>query len=107
MKKGFFFLLLCPLLLEAVTIHITNDSRYPLIATIYDKHGDIMSVAGIPKGQKYTWRDSVHGATNMEEGPFRIVFTCRNGDEYGYVRHVADNVTVNARSAQGRRHCGS
>lgn len=107
MKKFALAFLFIPLFLEAITIYIKNDSPYPLIATIYDKQDNVMQVSAIHQGNTYTWYDSYHAATDFEKGPFRVVFTCRNGDEYGTVRNVRDNSHVNARRSIGRKHCGS
>ena len=108
MKKKFVLtaLLFVPLLLHAITIHIKNDTTTTLIATIYDKKEKVMSVSMLSPGQHYYWMDTVTGGSNNEERPFTVVFTCKNGDTYGTVKHVNDNFQVNARSARGSKRCG-
>ena len=108
MKKVFFFtaLVLLPLLLYPITIEITNDTTTPLIATIYDNKADVMNVSVLYPKQSYKWMDSRNGASNYEDGPFTVVFTCKNGDKYGTVKHINDNFHVTARNAVGPRRCG-
>ncbi len=99
-------LIFLPLFLQAVTIHIKNDSIYSLTATIYDKKGDKINTSELFPNQVHTWIDSLSGAENWETGPFKIVFTCQNGDLYGTIKDVNDGFTVTTRSAIGPKRCG-
>ena len=106
-KKSFLIaLILAPLFLQAVTIHIKNDSTYPLTATIYDKKEEKVNTSELLPNQIHTWIDSLSGAENWEEGPFKIIFTCQNGDLYGTIKNVNDGFKVPARGAVGLKQCG-
>lgn len=99
-----FFLLFSSL--YAVTIHIHNDSSYTLNATIYSKANAELTSIEVRPAHMVKWQDSFYDAKDYTEGPYRIVFTCPNGETYGAVSNIPPNSTVYAKRARGKKKCG-
>ncbi|MCB1072302.1 MAG: hypothetical protein KDK96_04275 [Chlamydiia bacterium] len=99
-----FFLLFSSL--YAVTINIHNDSNYSLNATIYSGTNTELTSLEVRPAHMVKWQDSFYDAKDYTKGPYRIVFTCPNGDIYGTVSKVPPNSTVYAKRAQGKKKCG-
>lgn len=92
--------------LYGVTININNDSIYTLNATIYSGTSAELATIEVRSAHSIKWQDSFFDAKDYSKGPYTIVFTCPNGDEYGTVSKVAQNSTVYAQRARGRKKCG-
>jgi len=101
MKLLTFFFLFSSL--YGVTIH--NDSTYPLTATVYSKENRELTSIEIGPSHTVKWQDSFYGARAYTKGPYRIVFTCLNGDEYGTISKIARNAKVYAQRSRGRKRC--
>ncbi|MCB1107567.1 MAG: hypothetical protein KDK76_05690 [Chlamydiia bacterium] len=100
------FLSLVSFSLYGTALYIYNDSPYTLNAKIFSKdHSEVASMS-IASGHTLTWQDSLFDAKDYTEGPFSVVFTCPNGDEYGTVSSVAQNFTVYAQRSRGPKKCG-
>ncbi len=99
-------LLLLSISLHAITIQVTNDSSYTLHATIYSASDAELSSLVLSPKNTITWQDSFFDARDYAEGPFKVVFTCPDGDEYGTVTRIAQNATVRAQAARGPKRCG-
>ncbi len=93
--------------LYGVTIIINNDSLYTLNATIYSGSDVELTSLEVNASHVIKWQDSFFDAKDYSKGPYTIVFTCPNGDEYGTVTKVAQNATVYAQSSRGRKKCGA
>lgn len=104
MKMFPFFLFFSTL--YGVTIHIHNDSLYSLNATIYSGTNDEVTSIEVRPSHMVKWQDSPYDARDYTKGPYRIVFTCPNGDNYGTVSNVPPNSTVYAKKARGKKKCG-
>lgn len=107
MIKWIVISLIFALPLSGLTLDIYNDSRYILHATIYSKEDVELSDLVISPGHSIKWQDSLFDAKDYEKGPFKVVFTCPNGDVYGVVPSVAQDYKVHARRSRGRKTCGS
>jgi hypothetical protein len=104
MKWVIFFCLLFSIV-EAASLRIVNNSPYPLTASIYSVKNEYLGALLIDSRHEGSWRDSYHGASDWTKGPYKVVFTCPNGSEYGVVKKVNDGFTVYARRATGSRRC--
>lgn len=93
--------------LHGITIDIHNDSSYTLHAKVYDAEEEKMTEVVIFPDNSMKYQDSLFDAKDYAKGPFKVVFTCPNGSEYGTVSHIAQNFTVYARSARGPKKCHS
>jgi hypothetical protein len=89
--------------LSAVTINVYNDSPYTLQAKIYSAKNKELSSMTVISGHSISYYD----ARDYTEGPFRVVFTCPNGDFYGKSSPVAQNSTVHAQRSRGPKKCGA
>lgn len=102
--KAFIFTLLSSSLFAA-SITVLNDSSYFLNARIYSGSKELLTSLDIPKGHSIQWADGPFNSRDYSKGPYSVVFTCPNGDEYGTVSKIAENSTVYAKSAIGRKKC--
>ncbi len=93
--------------LFAASITVYNDSPYFLTATIYSGKKAELTTLEIPKDHSVQWADGPFNSRDYTKGPYSVVFTCPNGDEYGTVSKIAENSTVYARRAIGRRKCNT
>ncbi len=91
--------------LYAATIHIHNDSPYSLNATIYSETNTELTSIEVHPGHMVKWQESFYDAKDYTKGPYRIVFTCPNGAVYGTVSKAAQNSTVYAKRARGKKKC--
>lgn len=103
MKLFLLSLISCPLIAASITV--LNDSSYFLSATIYSGTKKELTTLEIPTGHSVQWADGPYNSRNYSKGPYTIVFTCPNGDEFGTVSKVPENSTVYAKRATGRRKC--
>ena len=97
------FLFSLPLFAASVTVH--NDSLYLLKADIYSKSKELLTTLEIPKDHSFQWVDGPYNSRDYTKGPYTVVFTCPNGDEYGVVSMIPENSTVYAQRATGRKRC--
>lgn len=100
-----FFILVFFSGLHAASLQINNDSSYELTATVYSARGEFLAELTLPPSNSTQWRDSSQNASDWTAGPYSVVFTCPNGDEYGRVRRVNDGFSVYARHSIGPRYC--
>lgn len=91
--------------LMGVTINVRNDSPYTLHAKVYTNSGHEMTDMVVSSGHSIKYQDSPFNARDYAKGPFKVIFTCPNGEEYGRVSNVSQNFTVYARSARGAKKC--
>lgn len=94
-------------MLSAVAIDVYNDSPYTLQAKIYSAKNAELSSMTVISGHSIKWSDSYYDARDYSEGPFRVVFTCPNGDFYGKSSPVGQNSTVHAQRTRGPKKCGA
>ena len=99
-----FFLFFCSAI-HAASLQINNDSSYNLTATIYSARGEYLAELSLPPRNSSQWRDSYHNASDWTAGPYTVVFTCENGEEFGRVKRVNDGFSVYARHSIGPRYC--
>ncbi len=98
-------LLLIPLTAFAESVHIINDSPFPLIAKILAADGTEHGTAHLNQGHQVTWHDNYRGASQFSTTPYTIIFTCKSGKEYGISTNVGPGQTVTAESSSGPRIC--
>ena len=100
-------LLVCTLFktpLPAASINIYNDSPFTL-------YGEILTADGSSKGNLLLaplnltmWHEELGNAT-WSQTPFTIIFTCKNGTQYGVLANVQTGATVSALASDGKRYC--
>ena|SRR3990167_3116087 len=101
----FFFFFFFFSVIHAASLQIKNDSSYELTATIYSARGEFLGELTIPPSNSTQWRDSYQNASDWTAGPYTVVFTCPNGEEFGRVRRVNDGFSVYARHSIGPKYC--
>lgn len=94
-------------ILSAVAIDVYNDSSYTLQAKIYSAEKVELSSMTIVSGHSIKWYDNYFNAKDYVKGPFRVVFTCPNGDFYGKSSPARQNSTVHAQRTRGPKKCGA
>ena len=98
-----FLILAAPLM--GVTINVRNDSPYTLHAKVYTNFGHEMTDMVVSPGHSIKYQDSLFDARDYAKGPFKVIFTCPHGEEYGSVSNVSQNFTVYARASRGAKKC--
>ena len=105
MKFIFAFLLFGITTLFAGSVRIMNDSPFPLNAEIIASDGSHKGKLSIAPQQQMTWQDSSSGATVWSQTPYTVIFTCKNGKQFGVLSGVQQGATVTALSSSGDRYC--
>lgn len=103
MKTLILALLISPLFAASITVY--NDSPYFLTATLYSREKEELTTLEIPKDHSVQWADGLFNSRDYTKGPYSVIFTCPNGDEYGTVSKIPENSTVYAKRALGRKKC--
>lgn len=84
---------------------IYNDSAFPLTATILDATGQIKGKVTMAPQHQMKWQDSNQNITTFSETPFTVIFTCKDGTEYGVSTNIPQSSFVSANSSSGRHYC--
>lgn len=105
MKFIFAFLLFGITTLFAGSVRIMNDSPFPLNAEIIASDGSHKGKLSIAPQQQMTWQDSSSGAAVWSQTPYTVIFTCKNGKQFGVLSGVQQGATVTALSSSGDRYC--
>lgn len=91
--------------LFAGSVRIMNDSPFPLQAEIIASDGSHKGKLSIAPQQQTTWQDSSSGAAVWSQTPYTVIFTCKNGKQFGVLSGVQQGATVTALSSSGDRYC--
>ena len=98
-------LLLFPALCFSAAVTIYNDSAFVLNSTILDATGQIKGKVTLAPQHQMKWQDSQQNITTFSETPFTVIFTCKDGTEYGVSTNVPQSSFVSANSSNGRHYC--
>ena len=82
-----------------------NDSPFPLHAEIIAADGSRKGKISIAPQQQITWQDSSSGANVWSQTPYTIIFTCKDGKQFGVLSGIQQGATVTALSSSGDRYC--
>lgn len=100
----FFLLLTIPLL--GGTVRIMNDSPFPLHAEVISADGQSKGKLSLNPQQQLTWTDSSSSGTNVwSQTPYTVIFTCKNGKQFGVSSGIQQGGLVLALSSSGDRFC--
>lgn len=105
MRYLFAFLLFGNATIFAGSVRIMNDSPFPLNAEIIASDGSRKGKLSIAPQQQMTWQDSSSGAAVWSQTPYTVIFTCKNGKQFGVLSGVQQGGTVTALSSSGDRYC--
>lgn len=100
-----------PLLLFVITslfagsVRIMNDSPFPLNVEIIAGDGSHKGKLSVKPQKQITWQDSSSGAAVWSQTPYTVIFTCKNGKQFGVLSGVQQGATVTALSSSGDRYC--
>ncbi len=105
MKAIFALCLFCFTTLYAGSVRIMNDSHFPLKAEVISADGNSKGKISINPQQQATWQDSNSGANVWSQTPYTVVFTCKDGKQFGVLSGIQQGATVTALSSFGDRYC--
>ncbi|MDJ0652256.1 MAG: hypothetical protein QNJ27_04560 [Simkaniaceae bacterium] len=105
MRYLFAFLFFGNVTLFAGSVRIMNDSSFPLNAEIIASDGSRKGKLSLAPQQQMTWQDSSSGAAVWSQTPYTVIFTCKNGKQFGVLSGVQQGGTVTALSSSGDRYC--
>ncbi|PCI77194.1 hypothetical protein COB21_03410 [Candidatus Aerophobetes bacterium] len=90
--------------LFGVSVSIYNDSPFHLTAEILLADGSNKGKVQLPPLNMTTWHAELGNAV-WSQTPFTVIFTCRNGSQYGVFSGVQTGATITALTSQGKRYC--
>lgn len=103
------FLVLCLFLtipLLGGTVRIMNDSPFALHAEVVSADGQSKGKLFLNPQQQLTWTDSASSGTNVwSQTPYTVIFTCKNGKQFGVSSGIQQGGLVMALSSSGDRYC--
>ncbi len=105
MKVIFALLLFSFTTLFAGSVRIMNDSPFPLRAEVIAADGSSGGKLLINSQQQVTWQDSYSGANVWSQTPYTVIFTCKDGKQFGVLSGVQQGATISALSSSGDRYC--
>ncbi|QVL57815.1 MAG: hypothetical protein KFB93_01690 [Simkaniaceae bacterium] len=87
------------------SVRIFNDSPYLLKAEVIASDGGSKGKMSINPQQQITWQDSSSGTNVWSQTPYTVIFTCKDGKQFGVLSGVQQGATVTALSSSGDRYC--
>lgn len=87
------------------SITVYNDSPFPLNATILAADGTKKANVHVMPQHTGTWNDPSPPNAVFSQTPYTVVFTCKNGKQFGVYSGASQGSWVTAMSAQGERFC--
>ncbi len=81
-----------------------NDSPFYLNAEVIAFDGTMQGKIGIGAQHQAVWQ-SAEGQTDWSQTPYTVVFTCKDGKQFGVFVGAQQGATVNALSSSGARYC--
>lgn len=101
--SAFLFLLTAPLAAGSLTLF--NDSPFVLHATILAADGTVLSQMTISPQHQQNWKDSITGATHFSQTPYTVIWSCKEGTEYGVFTNLGPGAWATAQSSVGAKYC--
>ena len=89
----------------AGSIKIDNNSPHNLTAKIFSANGAEIEEVTIPKNTLINWADHALKMSGQPSAPYRVVFTCPCGENFGVIENVSQASLIHANSAEGKRTC--
>lgn len=105
MKSFLILALLSISTLFAGSVRIMNDSPFPLKAEVISSDGNSKGKMSLNPQQQVTWQDSSSGANVWSQTPYTVIFTCKDGKQFGVLSNVQQGATVTALTSSGIRYC--
>lgn len=98
-------LLCCMTIASANSMHLYNDSPFFLNASILSADGAQLDSVPMNPQQRKTWvrRNVVNSPTSLT--PFTVVWSCRNGANFGVSYQVNAGGVATPLSSTGTRYC--
>lgn len=88
------------------TVRIMNDSPFPLKAEIISADGQRKGKLSLNPQQQLTWQDSAGSGTNVwSQTPYTVIFTCKDGKQFGVSSGIQQGGLVTALNSSGDRYC--
>jgi len=91
--------------LFAGSVRIVNDSPFPLHAEVISSDGTRKGKILVGPQEQVIWQDSFSGASVWSQTPYTIIFTCKDGNQFGVLSGFQQGATVTALSSSGQRYC--
>lgn len=104
MKKGIITVLACSSVCASQLI-LFNDSAFPLTATIISATGQQLASTDLKPQQQKKWTDNKEQNSNISETPYTVLFSCKNGGEFGIAYNQPAGGLASATTATGRKYC--
>lgn len=92
-------------ILHANSMHLYNDSPYFLNASILSADGAQLDSVPMQPRQRRTWYRQNIINSNTSLTPFTVVWTCRNGTDFGVSYQVNVGGVATPLSSTGPRYC--
>lgn len=105
MQKLFLLFFLSASALFGGSVRIMNDSPFPLQAEVVSADGQSRGKLSLRPQQMLTWQDSSSGTNVWSQTPYTIIFTCKDGKQFGVSSGVQQGATVMAMNSSGERYC--
>ena len=106
MKQFLLFFIFFTGTLLAGTVHIMNDTSFPLNAEVFSADGQSRGKILIAPHANSTWQDTSSVNYKWSQTPYRVIFTCANsGKQYGVIDGVQQSAYIRASMASGPRDC--
>lgn len=102
-RRALALLILSSPLLGA-SLNIYNDSPYLLYAEILTANGNSKGTFTLTPLNLTMWHGDL-GNSTWAQTPFTVIFTCKNGSEYGVQTNVQVGATISALASDGKRFC--
>lgn len=114
---GVFGLILFPLLLQANSVRLINNSPYDLRAVIRGSDGSFLGEIVVKAQKETVWNDSygqygMYGGANARANqnarsvtPYTVLWYCLDGGDYGVCDTVGTGAVVMAQGCMGARMC--
>ncbi|MEM7175575.1 MAG: hypothetical protein AAF443_06595 [Chlamydiota bacterium] len=91
--------------LFSAAVTIFNDSPFPLKAEIVAADGTKKGSVQVTPQQTVTWQDPETGYAVWSQTPYTVIFTCRDGKQFGIYTDVSPGATITALTSSGDRYC--
>ena len=114
---GLLSLILFPLLLQAGTVRLINNSPYDLRAVIRGSDGSFLGELVVKAQKETVWTDSygqygTYGGANARTNqnsrsvtPYTVLWYCLDGASYGVCDTISTGAVVTAQGCIGSRMC--
>lgn len=98
-------LLCCMTIASANSMHLYNDSPFFLNASILGANGSQLDSVPMNPQQRKTWvrQNVINSPTSLT--PFTVVWSCRNGANFGVSYQVSPGGVATPLSSTGTRYC--